>query len=377
MFIYLLVTVTIVSLLLIGLLIKHGCKADGKELRELYYIDSDMAKYVLDRCPSLRAPFRPPFWLRNGHLQTILPVVFHAVKKIGYMRELVPVKDGGVVALDWIKDADCISSDENSRPILVAIPGLTGDAHSIYNLCKTSVRNNFRTVVFNKRGHGNSPMLTPKLQSFGDASDFREALLYIHKKYSGRDIVSVGVSAGSGLLVNYLGKYPAFPIIKCGVCVSPGYDAEEMFSKHVMQPYNYLMVRNLKGILKKHSEVLSQAIDVKRALSCPNLNEYEMEVYGKLYGYPDLTSYWEDNNPMKFTDHVTVPVLCINSQDDPVCVRGLVPVDNPTFASKGDKMLAFPKYGGHVGFISDLSFTSWADTVAIEYVIAVREYFRE
>ncbi len=54
----------------------------------------------------------------------------------------------------------------------------------------------FRPVVFNKRGHGNSVLTIPKLQSFGDTSDIREAVVFINKQYPQAKMVAIGHSAG-------------------------------------------------------------------------------------------------------------------------------------------------------------------------------------
>ena len=53
-----------------------------------------------------------------------------------------------------------------------------------------------RPVFFNKRGHGNCVLTTPKLQSFGDVSDFRVCVVYIHKLFPDAKMVAIGHSAG-------------------------------------------------------------------------------------------------------------------------------------------------------------------------------------
>ena len=53
-----------------------------------------------------------------------------------------------------------------------------------------------RPVFFNKRGHGDSILTTPKLQSFGDTSDLRHSILHIHNKYPNASIIAIGHSAG-------------------------------------------------------------------------------------------------------------------------------------------------------------------------------------
>lgn len=61
------------------------------------------------------------------------------------------LKDGGEVALDWLEN-NC--SEES--PVILVLPGLTGDAQSEYIKCLVTAANEIcaRVVVFNNRGLG-------------------------------------------------------------------------------------------------------------------------------------------------------------------------------------------------------------------------------
>ena len=80
--------------------------------------------------------------------------------------------------------------------ILFILPGLTGDNTGFKSLCKHATDQGIRPVFFNKRGHGDSILTTPKLQSFGDTSDMRHCILHIHDMYPKARIIAVGHSAG-------------------------------------------------------------------------------------------------------------------------------------------------------------------------------------
>ena len=61
------------------------------------------------------------------------------------------MSDGGQVALDWLEDG-C----PNSAPIIVILPGLTGESQAEYIKCLVNSANRIklRVVVFNNRGLG-------------------------------------------------------------------------------------------------------------------------------------------------------------------------------------------------------------------------------
>ena len=61
------------------------------------------------------------------------------------------MSDGGQVALDWLEDG-C----PHSAPIIIILPGLTGESQAEYIKClvNSASRIKLRVVVFNNRGLG-------------------------------------------------------------------------------------------------------------------------------------------------------------------------------------------------------------------------------
>ena len=283
------------------------------------------------------------------------------------------MKDKGVIALDW--GITGIRTLHKSSPVLFVLPGLTGDASGATFICRLAVRNGFRPVVFNKRGHGASPLTTPKLQSFGDPSDFRQAVKYVRGRFPSSKLTAIGVSAGSAVLMSYLGEYGSSDYLTAAVALSPGYDAENLFSNCLKQPYNFFLLYGLKRLLSRHAQALSKAVDIDLAMGSQTMAKFEENMYCKLYGYKDMEQYWEKNNPMRDIDDVTTPVLCINSTDDPVCVKENIPTD--IFELYPNFMLATTDHGGHCGFLEHPNLESWAEKVAIEYLSAVLNFIEK
>lgn len=85
--------------------------------------------------------------------------------------------------------------------------------------------------------------------------------------------------------------------------------------------------------------------------------------------------YWDQNDPLRDVDDVSVPVLFIKSQDDPLVPESAVPFG--LFQSYPNLILISTATGSHCGFISSLnshSFTSWAEDVAVEFFSAYRKF---
>ena len=346
---------------------------DCEESPTLYYKDSLLAKYILLKCTRLTQPFRPTYWAQNAHVQTILPAVLPRAR-VSFEREFLQMKDRGIVALDWTTTR--IRRLRRYSPIVIFIPELTGDAYSMSNICLEGIRRGLRCVVFNKRGHGGSPITTQKLQSFGDPRDFREVVKYIRSRYPEAKLTAVGASAGSGLLLSYLGEYGSSTFLTAGVCISPAYDVPALFNSgdHVgQQPYHKMMLYNLKRIFSRHASALVKTADVDSVMKASTLAQYEESVQCKMHGFKSMDDYWEGNNPMRDVDDISVPVLCLNSKDDPICGEKNIPMD--LFKLYPNFCLALTERGGHCGFLEgNSSPDSWADKVAIDYLKVVLEF---
>lgn len=68
---------------------------------QLTYADTPFNRAVLSRCPTLRSEYRCTPGLTNGHAETILVAKLRAAPGVDYRREILLMKDGGAVAIDW------------------------------------------------------------------------------------------------------------------------------------------------------------------------------------------------------------------------------------------------------------------------------------
>ncbi|XP_046333757.2 phospholipase ABHD3-like [Haliotis rufescens] len=336
---------------------------------ELYYLDSDLHRHIIETKPGFTSPYRPPFWLQNNHVHTFIAALIPKVKMY-FKREYINLDDDGAVALDWAQDQ--LDSLTDTSPILIVLPSLSACADDMAELCNTASKRGYRVVVFNKRGHGDSVLATPKLQGFGDAKDMRRCVEYLRDKYPEAKIVAAGSSAGSCLLMSYLSEYGADCLLATGVCICPGYDALDVFTKPMNNVYEFILLSSLKKILKKHAKMLSQLIDMRAATRATNFRDFDKQVYCKFYGYEDSLEYWKCQNPMRNILNISVPVMCITSLDDPIFMAKYIPFN--MFRETSDWLLVTTNKGGHCGFIEESTLKPWSDRLALDYVDAVLEF---
>lgn len=119
-------------------------------------------KFLLKNVPTLEMKFWPTFWCVESRAQTVFASILRSqiIPRINYRREVLALKDGGEVALDWLEEG-C----EPDAPLILILPGLTGESQAEYIKCLVTAANmiGIRTVVFNNRGLGG---LTLKVNNF-------------------------------------------------------------------------------------------------------------------------------------------------------------------------------------------------------------------
>ena len=338
-------------------------------LPKLYYRDSTLTSHLLKKCRLRERLFCPPFWLSNNHVQTILSAIL-PVADVTFDREYLQMRDKGVVALDWVVSVQPVI--KKKRTILLILPAITSDAVSTSALCHLAAQRGFKSVIFNRRGHGGSVLTTPKLQSSGDPVDLRQAVKYIRLKFPKFKLAAVAYGTGCGLLISYLGEFGSSSLISVGACISPCYEAAERFSNSMHSIYDYIFLFKLKSVLCSHATALSQVVDLSKALQAWNFHTYEELVYCKMYGFESMEEFWERNNPIRDVDDISVPVLCINSLDDPFYAESGIPYD--IFKYYPNFLLVATDRGGHCGFVENLSSQSWADKLSLDYIDAVFEF---
>ena len=337
-------------------------------LPQLYCKNTPLVQYLLKHCQVLTQPFQPTFWARNGHIQTLLWMVL-SHEDMKFSREYLEMVNKGIVALDW---ADFKPTDnKKNQPILVIVPEITFDCFDVAQLCWETSQRGFRPVVFNRRGHGGVSLVTAKLQSFGDTSDLREAIRYIHSTNKCSQICALGISSGCGLLISYLGEHGSSTDLSAAVCISPSYNYPDCIQK-IRQPYKWCMLQKHKYFLTKHCDALAKSVDLDKAFATSSLHDWEANVYSSMCDTEEEDEYWEQNSPLREVDEIAVPLMCINATDDPISTVDDLPYD--LFTTLPNVLLVTTKYGGHCGFYEGSRPSSWALRLTMDYIHSVLQY---
>ena len=275
--------------------------------------------------------------------------------------------DGGTVSIQWRW-----SGADETAPTLVLLPTITGDGHDLRGLVRMMHSQlGWPVAVCNRRGHAD-PLTAPRFNTLGNTEDLRAQLEAIQARRPQAPIYAIGMSAGSGLLVRYLGEAGDRSLIRAGIIFCPAYDIEEAFGQsHPV--YSAIMARRLSAyFLKRHREHLASVDGYARLLRARNLVEFHERLY-PLAGFESRDEYFLASNPMVVAHRMTVPVLVINAEDDPVCsIHQVQRHGVPLSQQLEGAILAVTARGSHCAFFEGrLAQRSWAHQVMVEYLSAV------
>ena len=328
---------------------------------------------LLARLPSLRAPYTPPFWAFNAWVQLIVHVIRSRKlpRQPPFRRETLTTPDGGTIGLDWLEPATAAAN----APVLLLLHTITGTSREFLDLARLAAARGWRAVVCLRRGHLGTPLTSPRCNLLGSTEDLRQQIAAVRARIPGAPLLAVGSSAGTGLLVRYLGEEgPKAPVV-ASVAICPGYDTSEggAFSRFEPALDRHILGACKAFFLRRQNDAMLRTVPgIDRLRAARSLADYQRCAYA-LEGYADVAAMHGGTNPMGVARDIRAPLLVINAEDDPVCSVRNVYDHMSLFDEPHDRMLLLTRRGGHCTYFEGLLRPrgSWAERVALDYMAEV------
>ena len=338
----------------------------GAATPNLSYHPHGVFAQLVPELKSLQKKYCPTVWLANPHAQMLYFDLFkrHRIRLKYDAIEQLTMQDGGITAIAWYgKNLSPIT------PTIVLMHTLTGTPESMRELVQDLHHyTGWRIALCLRRGHGRLPLTVPKINILGSTDDLREQIQHVQQQYPQSDLYAVGSSAGTGLLVRYLGEAGKNTPFKAAFALSPGYNSESGFAL-VHPVYSKLMTKKLlKSFIQPYSTTW-QWTNLEALLKAKTLAEFE-QCYFQMAGFNDYQSYAQAVNPIYVMDDVKIPLVVLNAEDDPICrISNLIPYKQK-LANMPNILVVITQKGSHCIFYQGFAKTgSWAS-----YLIA--DYFR-
>ncbi|RLN25113.1 embryogenesis-associated protein EMB8-like [Panicum miliaceum] len=355
----------------------------GGRVELTFHPASEIYHRVASKCRSLHGRYLATPWLASPHLQTLFLGISGRPPSFTYKRQLYTVRDGGTIALDWLlasdlEDADGFISKDDSTPLVVVVPGLTSDSAAAYvkHLVYSIASKGWNVVVSNHRGLGGVSITSDCFYNGGWTEDVREVIKYLHHRYPKTPLFCIGTSIGANIVVKYLGEEGENTPVAGAASICSPWDlliGDRFISRKLVQRiYDKALAIGLKGYAKLHQPVLARLANwegIKKSRSIREFDHYATCVVAR---YETVDTYYRRCSSASFVGNVSVPLLCINALDDPLCTREAIPWDE--CRANKNIVLATTPNGGHLAFFQGLTAGRlWWVGAASEFLFALHE----
>lgn len=317
------------------------------------------------------ADFRPAWWLRGAHAQTLGGRYLRRGGRALRQAE-IPTPDGDTLHLGHTAADD----GPPARAVVLALHGLEGSAtsgymHALYDALRpfgmAAVGMDFRTC-------GGRTNRLPRFYHAGETEDLRTALMHLGEAYPGVPVAAVGFSLGGNVLLKYLGEEgtAARSHLRAAVAVSVPFDLHaggDALETGFARAYAGHFLRSLRRKLEGKRDLVAGACDVERGLSARTLREFDDAVTAPLHGFGRVERYYTESSSARYLPGIRVPTLVLHAEDDPFLPAGAIPRE--ALAQNRSMRAAVVPRGGHVGFLEGrlpLAPRWWAERQAARFL---------
>jgi len=291
-------------------------------------------------------PFKPAWWCRNPHLQTLWPVLFRRRPRPRLRRERLELPDGDFVDLDWTLN--------ESGPIVLLFHGLEGSSRSHYARAMLAAlpRHGLRGVLMHFRGCSGEPNRLPRAYHSGDTGDIDFLVRTLQRREPGTPLAAVGYSLGGNALLKWLGEQGAQAPVTCAAAVSVPFllhESSAHLNRGFARIYQRHLMRSLKDNVRCKAARLAPPVPLDTLDRMRSFYDFDNRITGPLHGFRDAMHYYTSSSSRPYLNRIRIPTLIVHAADDPFMPASVIPQAGELSPAI---TLALHSHGGHVGFVT-------------------------
>lgn len=322
--------------------------------------------------PNQRLPidsdFRPPWYLRSGHLQTLITGFYRPIADLPpVIAHRCPLGESlGNMLVHENSPED--TAGGSAKPAVLLLHGL-GSSHAgtyMTNIAYGLVQRGFRVFRADLPGAGNSYHETPMPPHGACFASIRSCLEHLSQTLGITDWNLAGISLGGNILLRMLGDWkPGRVTIRRAIAVAPPIDLDAS-CRNVEQGVNRLYANYFLRALRKQARMRGdrwpQWQERLNQADYRTLRRFDNTVTAPLSGFKDAQEYYSVGSSLNWLDRIDAPVKILVDRHDPIVPFKLFPGArySPT------TQLIVTDRGGHVGYLrrgssKGRNFERWAD----------------
>lgn len=319
--------------------------------------------------PVIQSSYRPPRFLANGYLQSILPTLFRRLDDSHLQRERVETDDGDFLDLDWSK--------QGSDTLVIVSHGLEGHSRRPYVLgtVREANRHGWDALAWNFRSCGGEMNRLPRMYHSGATDDLHRVVQ--HAVAAGyQRIHLVGYSMGGNLSLVYTGREANLlpEQVKSVTAFSVPCDLQSsawQLAKWQNRIFMWRFLKDLKVKMADKAQRFPQLVSLRDYDAMRTFKDFDDRYTAPLHGFHDAEDYWQRSSSLHYLHDIRIPALLVNARNDPF----LSPQCFPEQLAREHQHLTLeiPASGGHVGFIRRTpDQTYWMEQRAMAFIASVQ-----
>lgn len=316
------------------------------------------------------AGFVPPAWLRNHHLQSILPT--SRLRRPWVMGRVRPLLDAsrdtvldcgaGVRLSGFHARHESRLEPDSGRPLVVLLHGWEGSAQSLYVLSLGGHLFTRGCDIFrlNFRDHGGSHALNPGIFHSCRIDEVVGAVARLRASHAGPLLVG-GFSLGGNFALRVAARAPGAGIdldAAFAICpvLSPQHTMAELERGWFV--YREYFIAKWKRSLKEKQRCFPDRYDLSDILRQKSLTAMTDCMVQRYSEFPDLDAYLTGYSIVQGAlDGLKVRSHVLIAEDDPI-----IPARDAALLPRiPSLLLTQSRFGGHCGFLDHFGSESWVN----------------
>jgi len=295
--------------------------------------------------PIKESTYVPPFFLTNGHTQTLYPTFFRKIKPSFDYRVRLATPDKDFIDVDWKKN--------KSKKCVILSHGLEGDSKKWYisAMTKHFSDHKFDVCAWNFRGCSGETNKTLRTYHSGKTEDLDLVIQNAINDYT--EIYLVGFSMGGNVSLKYVGERGEnihHKIKKCAVFSVPVdlYGSCVELNKKSNIVYMKMFISELKEKLEAKQKLFPNEVSLENYSNVKSFIDFDNMYTAPLNGFENSADYCKQASSKQFITTVKIPTLLVNAMNDPFLSESCYPINecrHHDFVT-----LEMPKEGGHISF---------------------------
>jgi predicted alpha/beta-fold hydrolase len=311
--------------------------------------------------------FRPPFYLKNAYVQTILGSSKLRALTPNIMRDVAREK---IITIPENIKLVGYHSVQNSRPakgLAIVLHGWEGSSDSTYVLrcARCLYLNGYDIFRLNFRDHGDSHHLNGGIFYAVLLEEVYQAVKHAAGFAGGAPVFLIGFSLGGNFVLRLLKKCVRVPIANLchAVSISPVLNPEKSTTKidRIAFIRNYFLTKWRRSLAKKQ-KLFPDLYDFNDVMHLKTIQAVTDALLERYSDFQTAREYFQAYSVMgSAIEDILTPTTIITAEDDPI-----IPIKD-FYDLKLNKtiQLVVHSHGGHNGFITGFKLQSWYENIII------------